>query len=201
MRKTIGLNSNGKKVVLVLVVIIIAVISFMQLYLKDIIMSAYAIDYKKADTSVYKYILDKGMSILDVGINQIDIRSFQYSWPLKGTITSEFGMRSGVFHQGIDIAAPEGTYVAAFMSGTVVYSGWEGGYGNMVVIDHGYGIKSYYGHNLTLLVTVGQVVNMNQHISEVGSTGDSTGPHCHFEIRMNGTPINPQDYLKYVNHL
>jgi murein DD-endopeptidase MepM/ murein hydrolase activator NlpD len=117
-------------------------------------------------------------------------------WPLRGTITSRYGPRWGTTHKGLDIAAPTGTTVSAFMSGTVTFSGWQGGYGNLVIINHGNGLQSYYGHNSKLLVSSGQKVSKGQAISRVGSTGDSTGPHLHFEVRKNGTPVNPSNYLK-----
>jgi murein DD-endopeptidase MepM/ murein hydrolase activator NlpD len=123
-------------------------------------------------------------------------QSFDSMWPLRGTITSAYGPRWGAFHEGIDIAAPTGTNIVAFMSGRVVFSGWNsGGYGNLVIIDHGNGLQSYYGHNSKLIVKEGQVVSKGQHISDVGSTGDATGPHCHFEIRKNGEHVNPMNYL------
>ncbi|KPU42236.1 murein hydrolase activator NlpD precursor [Oxobacter pfennigii] len=117
-------------------------------------------------------------------------------WPVRGTLTSLFGPRWGTTHKGIDIAAPTGTNVSAFLDGKVVHSGWEGGYGYLVIIDHGNGLRSYYGHNSKLLVSVGQQVSKGDIIAKVGSTGDSTGPHCHFEIRKNGTAVNPLNYLK-----
>jgi murein DD-endopeptidase MepM/ murein hydrolase activator NlpD len=118
-------------------------------------------------------------------------------WPARGTITSLYGPRWGKNHYGIDIAAPTGSNVTAFRSGTVVFSGWDsGGYGNLVIIDHGNGLQSYYGHNSQLIVKKGQSVSAGQLIAKVGSTGDSTGPHCHFEVRKNGTPVNPYNYLK-----
>jgi Membrane proteins related to metalloendopeptidases len=117
-------------------------------------------------------------------------------WPLRGIITSVFGLRDGKTHKGIDIAAPTGTNVSASMSGKVTYSGWENGYGNLVVISHGNGLETYYGHNSKLIVKAGQYVSRGQLISKVGSTGDSTGPHLHFEIRKGGTPVNPYGYLK-----
>jgi murein DD-endopeptidase MepM/ murein hydrolase activator NlpD len=117
-------------------------------------------------------------------------------WPVSGTITSRFGMRWGKLHKGIDIAAPTGTDVHASMAGKVTFSGWDnGGYGYLVIIDHGNGLVTYYGHNSKLLVSVGQTVSKGEHIADVGSTGDSTGSHCHFEIRKNGTPVNPLSYL------
>lgn len=103
-------------------------------------------------------------------------------WPVKGHLTSSFGQRGGEFHKGIDIAAPTGTDVYAYADGKVIFSGWDnGGYGYLVIISHGNGIKTYYGHNSKLLVSVGQSVSGGQHIAEVGNTGDSDGSHCHFE--------------------
>ena len=123
-------------------------------------------------------------------------QSINGMWPLIGTITSIFGPRWGKFHEGIDIAAPTGSDIVAFMSGKVIFSGWDsGGYGNLVIIDNGNGLHSYYGHNSKLDVSAGQNVSKGQHISDVGSTGDSTGPHCHFEIRKNGVQVNPANYL------
>ncbi|MCM8709993.1 peptidoglycan DD-metalloendopeptidase family protein [Clostridium sp. SYSU_GA19001] len=118
------------------------------------------------------------------------------SLPVRGKITSLFGERWGRQHEGIDIAAPVGTNVLASMDGTVSFSGWESGYGNLIIINHGNGLQSYYAHNSKLLVKKGQVVSKGTHIAEVGSTGNSTGPHCHFEIRKNGTAVNPFNYVK-----
>lgn len=117
-------------------------------------------------------------------------------WPCSGSITSKFGRRWGRMHEGIDIGAPVGTNVYAFMSGTVIEAGWDGGYGRLVAIRHANGLVSYYGHNSKILVHVGETVKKGEHIAEVGSTGNSTGPHCHFEIRKNGTPVNPLNYLR-----
>jgi len=116
-------------------------------------------------------------------------------WPVQGTITSPFGMRWGRMHEGLDIGAPEGTPIWAAAAGTVIYAGWEGGYGNLTVIDHGNGLATAYGHQSLLLVSTGQVVAQGQHIGNVGSTGHSTGPHLHFEVRVNGTPVDPLTYL------
>lgn len=150
------------------------------------------------DSHVYNNILKLVLPILpDIEYSIPDIHEpIKYVKPLSGTITSVFGQRDGTMHEGIDIAAPEGTYISAYMEGIVIFSGWYEGYGNLVVIDHGQGIKTYYGHNSILLVNKGQNVKMGQYIARVGSTGDSTGPHCHFEIRINGTPVNPLDYLE-----
>lgn len=112
------------------------------------------------------------------------------------TLSSGYGYRWGGFHYGIDLAAPTGTTVRASDGGTVIFAGWSGGYGNLVVIDHGDGITTKYGHNSSISVSEGQKVSQYQEIAKVGSTGQSTGPHCHFEIRFDGTPANP---LNYVN--
>lgn len=122
-------------------------------------------------------------------------------WPASGPITSPFGWRTHpifgnqIFHSGIDIGADYGDAVAAADSGVVVYSGWMGGYGNAVIIDHGGGISTLYGHNSELLVEEGARVQKGQIISRVGSTGYSTGPHLHFEVRENGSPVSPMGYL------
>jgi murein DD-endopeptidase MepM/ murein hydrolase activator NlpD len=117
-------------------------------------------------------------------------------WPALGTVTSKFGQRWGRDHDGIDIAAAIGTNVRAFMGGKVSFSGWQDGYGNLVIIDHGNGLKTYYGHNSKLLVKVGQTVDTSAIIAKSGNTGRSTGPHIHFEVRKNGNPVNPLPYLK-----
>ena len=116
--------------------------------------------------------------------------------PLSGTITSRFGPRWGSTHRGLDIAAPTGTPVAAAAGGTVVFSGWDSyGLGNCVKISHGNGVETVYGHCSELYVTVGQTVSQGEVISAVGSTGNSTGPHLHLEIRLDGVAQNPQLYL------
>lgn len=116
-------------------------------------------------------------------------------WPVSGPVTSPFGMRWGRMHEGIDIAVPSGTPVAAAGSGTVIYAGWMEGYGNLVAIDHGGGLATAYGHNTSVAVSVGQAVTAGTIIAYSGSTGHSTGPHVHFEVRVNGTPVDPLGYL------
>jgi len=123
-----------------------------------------------------------------------------FRWPVSGTITSRYGYRNifggSSFHGGIDIANSYGTDVVAADGGIVVYAGWNsGGYGNLVQIDHQNGYVTYYGHNSSILVSVGDTVYKGQHIAEMGSTGRSTGNHCHFEIRVNGERTNPLGYL------
>ncbi|TAM62421.1 hypothetical protein EPN52_00600 [bacterium] len=124
------------------------------------------------------------------------------SWPLSGPITSPFGLRNNPFgggrmdfHPGIDIAAPTGATIAAAAGGHVIYAGWYGGYGNAVIIDHGSSIATLYGHCSQIFVTVGQEVQRGQAIAAVGSTGMATGPHLHFEVRVNGKPTDPTALL------
>jgi murein DD-endopeptidase MepM/ murein hydrolase activator NlpD len=117
-----------------------------------------------------------------------------FIWPVSGPITSGFGWRWGRMHEGIDIGAACGTPIRAAASGTVVYAGWMDGYGNIIVIDHGGGMATAYGHQSALYVGGGSV-SQGQTIGAVGSTGHSTGCHLHFEVRVNGTPVNPLNYL------
>ena len=118
-------------------------------------------------------------------------------WPAAGYVSSPYGLRfNGTeFHQGIDIAADMGTPIVATADGVVTAAGWNGGYGNMVDVDHGGGIVTRYGHASALAVTVGQQVRRGEVIAYVGSTGRSTGPHVHYEVRVNGAPVNPAGYL------
>lgn len=118
--------------------------------------------------------------------------------PTSGVLTSRFGVRSNIrssAHTGLDIAAPTGTPILAAAGGTVTFSGYKGSYGYMVVITHTNGVQTYYGHCSKLNVSAGQVVSQGQNIANVGSTGNSTGPHLHLEIRVNGVAYNPQNYL------
>lgn len=125
----------------------------------------------------------------------------QLGWPVSGEITSPYGYRvhpiwgTTIYHSGIDIGVDEGTPVHAADGGVVVWSGWMGGYGYAVVIDHGNGLSTLYGHNSELAVDEGQSVAKGQVISYAGSTGNSTGPHVHFEVRVNGDPVDPMGYL------
>ena len=125
----------------------------------------------------------------------------QLGWPVSGEITSPYGYRvhpiwgTTIYHSGIDIGVDEGTPVHAADGGVVVWSGWMGGYGYAVVIDHGNGLSTLYGHNSELSVDEGQSVAKGQVISYAGSTGNSTGPHVHFEVRANGDPVDPMGYL------
>lgn len=119
--------------------------------------------------------------------------------PVTGTITSRYGVvESSVrdhAHGGIDIAAPYGTPIKASADGTISYSGWMSGYGYLIIIDHENGVQSYYGHCSKLYAEVGQSVTAGDTIAAVGSTGNSTGNHVHFEIRLNGSTVNPESYI------
>lgn len=125
----------------------------------------------------------------------------QFMWPCSGEITSYYGWRTHPvfgttrYHSGMDIAVDYGTPIHAADSGTVVYSGWLGGYGYAVMIDHGSGLVTLYGHNQSLNVSEGQYVSKGTVIAYAGSTGWSTGPHCHFEVRLHGEVTEPLDYL------
>ena len=121
-------------------------------------------------------------------------------WPCSGSISSEYGYRHCPYHgyelhSGIDIAAATGTDVKAAAAGTVKQAYFNSSYGNMVLIDNGGGINTLYAHNSRLLVKAGDKVKKGQVIAKSGNSGDSTGPHCHFEVRKNGNPVNPRDYL------
>ena len=118
-------------------------------------------------------------------------------WPAAGYVSSPYGLRfNGTeFHQGIDIAADMGAPIVATADGVVTAAGWNGGYGNMVDIDHGSGVSTRYGHASAVVVTAGQRVRRGQIIAYVGSTGHSTGPHLHYEVRLSGQPVNPTSYL------
>jgi murein DD-endopeptidase MepM/ murein hydrolase activator NlpD len=118
-----------------------------------------------------------------------------FIWPVNGPVVSPFGMRWGRLHAGIDIAASSGTPIRAAAAGRVVYSGWMSGYGNLVAIDHGGGISTAYAHQSSIAVGNGQLVSQGQTIGYVGCTGHCFGPHLHFEVRINGTPVDPLGYL------
>jgi murein DD-endopeptidase MepM/ murein hydrolase activator NlpD len=116
-------------------------------------------------------------------------------WPCDGVVVSGFGMRWGRLHEGIDIGCAYGTPNRAAAAGTVIHSGWLGGYGNLVVVDHGNGLSTAYAHASALLVGVGQTVSQGETVSLVGSTGNSSGPHLHFEVRVDGVAVDPLFYL------
>ena len=116
-------------------------------------------------------------------------------WPAGGPVTSEFGPRWGRMHEGIDIGAPTGAPIYAGSSGVVAYAGRRGGYGNLTLVDHGEGVISAYAHQSRIGVTVGQQLTAGQVVGSVGATGNVTGPHLHYEVRIGGAPRNPRGYL------
>lgn len=144
---------------------------------------------QKASTAqVKKATANTSGTVVNLGMNLIK--------PVSGTISSRYGTRWGSTHKGLDIAAPYGTAVKAAAAGTVTQAGWNsGGYGYLVVISHGNGVETYYGHCSSIDVKKGQQVSQGQVISRVGSTGNSTGNHLHFEIRVKGVAQNPQNYV------
>ncbi len=120
------------------------------------------------------------------------------AWPIYGPIMSWFGYRRSPwrsFHTGIDISASYGAPVRATAAGVVSFTGWETGYGRAVAIDHGFGLSSFYAHNSRIAVTYGQQVRKGQVVAYIGTSGYSTGPHCHYEVRRNGVAVNPMKYL------
>ena len=127
----------------------------------------------------------------------------QFTWPVPGysRISSEFGYRTSPisgkreFHNGLDIPGGYGTAIVAAEAGTVTYAGWMNGYGYTIIIDHGSGLTTLYGHNSSLVVKKGQKVSRGQQIAKCGSTGWSTGNHCHFTVSKNGSAVNPHNYL------
>lgn len=139
------------------------------------------------------------------GASQVVVSSAGFIKPIAGPITSPFGWRthpifkSRIFHSGIDIGGPNGGAIRASNDGKVIYSGWYGGYGKVVILDHGVvngsPITTLYGHMSAINVSNGQMVKKGQTIGREGSTGYSTGPHCHFEVRVNGKPANPMNYI------
>lgn len=141
------------------------------------------------ENSVNEYIIKEAKTVNGV---------FLETTPVNGVITSRFGsiesVRSGA-HTGLDIGAATGTPIKAVAGGTVTHSGPMGSYGNLVIISHGNGIETYYAHCSRFNVSVGKQVNSGDVVAFVGSTGNSTGPHLHLEIRINGKPVNPQNYL------
>ncbi|MBC8014284.1 MAG: M23 family metallopeptidase [Sporomusaceae bacterium] len=137
----------------------------------------------------------------EVLVRQARLAATPSIWPTSGDVTSRFGSRSSPFsggsdwHAGIDIANSSGTPVVATADGEVVWGEWSEGYGNLVEINHGNGIATLYGHNSQMIVHAGQVVKKGQVIAYMGSTGYSTGPHVHYEVKVNGTDVNPESFL------
>ena len=118
-----------------------------------------------------------------------------YVWPICAPVTSEFGRRWGRMHEGIDLGAPTGTPIGASKAGTVIHAGWQGGYGQMVLVSHGDGVVTAYAHMSRIGTSSGASVSRGDTLGYVGSTGNSTGPHLHLETRVNGSAVNPRQYL------
>jgi murein DD-endopeptidase MepM/ murein hydrolase activator NlpD len=137
---------------------------------------------------------DTGTST-DVGPTAPPSAPASFIWPVSGPITSPFGMRWGTLHPGIDIGVPTGTPIKAAAAGKVLYCGWMSGYGNLVMIEHGGGIATLYGHQSKIAASCGEEVAQGQVIGYSGCTGFCTGPHVHFEVRVNGNPVDPLGYL------
>ncbi|MGB9736416.1 MAG: M23 family metallopeptidase [bacterium] len=146
---------------------------------------------EKSLQEVYEGILDKKDLLL----------ATPSIWPVRGFITSGFGWRINPitggkeFHEGVDIATQLGNPIKAPANGIVSYAGWETGYGNTIIIDHGYGVTTLYGHLSKIDVKVGEMVKRGQVIGDIGDTGFSTGPHLHYQVMVNGVPVNPMRYL------
>jgi murein DD-endopeptidase MepM/ murein hydrolase activator NlpD len=136
-----------------------------------------------------------------IAAKQAQIAATPTIWPTAGQITSGFGWRRSPwssatsFHEGVDIANDWGAPIYAAADGVVVFVGWNGGYGKMVVIDHGNGISTAYAHNASNHVNIGEYVSKGEHIADLGSTGASTGPHVHYEVRIGGERVDPTDYM------
>lgn len=117
-----------------------------------------------------------------------------FIWPVSGVVTSGFGWRWGRMHEGIDISAPAGTTIRAVAGGTIIYAGWMGGYGNLTIVDHGNGLATAYAHQSSIFVGGGSV-SQGTALGSVGCTGSCTGNHLHFEVRVNGSAVDPMGYL------
>jgi len=147
---------------------------------------------KRKEEAKKKVISNK--TVVNVGT----LAGINLSRPVNGSITSRYGNRSSIrsgAHTGLDIATSAGTPITPIAAGTVTYAGYKGSYGNLVIVNHGNGVESYYAHCNQINTVVGANVNANTVISTVGSTGNSTGPHLHLEIRQNGATLNPESYL------
>lgn len=146
------------------------------------------------------FLLDEGTDLPQGWVPQIG----PMSWPVPGLyyVSSGFGTRPDPFtgepkkHTGIDIPGPEGTTIVSVNKGVIIHAGKMDGYGNLVIVDHGGGVTTYYGHLQSVSVSRGQVVEKDQPIGKMGSTGRSTGPHLHFEVRVNGKAVDPLSYFK-----
>jgi murein DD-endopeptidase MepM/ murein hydrolase activator NlpD len=128
-------------------------------------------------------------------IQSADLKKYNLIWPVKGTITSPFGMRNGKPHKGLDISAPVGTPIRSVLNGEVAYTGWQRGYGNVIILKHDHSLMTVYAHNDENLVVKGNNVKKGEKIATIGLTGNTTGPHLHFEVRLDGRAMDPEKFL------
>lgn len=162
-------------------------------------------ELSRQSASIQNMIASLAKKTSQSGTQQVQVSSKGFIRPISGPITSPFGYRihpifkTRIFHSGIDIGGPNGGAIKASNDGKVIYSGWYGGYGKVVILDHGVidgkPITTLYAHMSSILVSNGQFVKKGQTVGKEGSTGYSTGPHCHFEVRINGKPVNPLSYI------
>ena len=153
---------------------------------------------EKAKEEAKQKMLAKARASVPVTGVSGNIQGMNLVIPVNGTVTSRFGSVSSIrssAHTGLDISASRGTGIRPVANGVVTFAAYKGTYGNLIIIDHGNGVQSYYAHCNAIYVTAGQNVSTDSVIGAVGSTGNSTGPHLHLEIRVNGMPVNPQNYL------
>jgi len=149
----------------------------------------------RADARLTEIIRSAEARSRSIGVRPGAVSAAGLIWPVSGVVTSEYGMRWGRLHAGIDIGAPTGRPIMSALSGVVIYAGQMSGYGNVVVVDHGGGFTTVYAHQSRIGTRNGASVDRGQVIGYVGSTGRSTGPHLHFETRVNGSARNPRNYL------
>jgi murein DD-endopeptidase MepM/ murein hydrolase activator NlpD len=156
---------------------------------------------RNLDSENYEYEKDIGLKLKEV-VSMLDPELIPNLWPREDKINNEFGFRNNPFggrtyefHEGIDIGGERGDSVVAAGGGRIIKAGWQGGYGNLIEIDHGGGLTTRYGHLMKIQVEVGDFVSKGQQIGLVGSTGRSTGPHLHFELRLNDKAIDPRKLL------
>ena len=159
---------------------------------------AYKKEQEQAKTAAKRRMLAQARTTVPTSGISGNLQGMNLVIPVNGTVTSRFGTVSSIrssSHTGLDISTSRGSGIRPIANGTVVFAAYKGSYGNLVIIDHGNGVQSYYAHCNALYVSNGQAVDTNSVIGAVGSTGNSTGPHLHLEIRINGVPVNPQSYI------
>jgi len=167
--------------------------------LRELVIREYKEDGKTVKTEVLenRVLAEPKVQVAKMGTKQIpELGSGSLVYPVVGVLTSNYGPRWGGWHNGIDIGAHTGTPILAADSGMVTFRGWSGNYGYMIKIDHGNGMVTLYAHLSAFNVQLGDTVQKGQVIGYVGNTGYSTGPHLHFEVHVNGTPVNPLNYYQ-----